>query len=376
MKANQLIVLGAVAAVALGAALLLSGGDDTGSSTGSNLGEALLPALAPAVNAIDSVQVSEGDQVITLERGEDGWSIRERDGYAAQVGRVRELLLALAEATLLEEKTSNPENYAVLGLTEPTTVTLTADAFDGPQAISLGNAARRGSATYIRRGDEASTWLVSGSLSAQADALSWVDPVVLNVPGERIQSVTITHPDGEVVRIEKTDPQETGYALLDVPEGQELRYEAIANPIGSALANLRLEDIRAAAATDSPLKVAEGLTQVRYLTFDGLVLDVETFDAGDAQWLTLQASVDEEQAQRFAPPSDASETDASPAAGEGASPADDAQFKPLAQVRAETEVLNARLAPWVYGVGRYKLEQLTRRMDDLVQDPPPTPDAG
>lgn len=376
MKANQLLVLGAVAAVALGAALLLSGGDDTRTNAGSALGEALLPALNPSINDIDSVQVSDGDQVITLERGEDGWSIRERDGYAAQVGRVRELLLALAEATLLEEKTSNPENYAALGLAEPTTVTLTGEAFDEPLQVSLGNGARRGSATYVRRSAEAPSWLASGNISAEADALSWLDPIILNVPGERIQSVTITHADGEVVRIEKASAQETGYSLLDVPEGQELRYDAIANPIGSTLANLRLEDVSAAATTASSLDGAEALTQVRYLTFDGLALDVAIFAAGDAQWLTMQASVDEEQAQRFAPPSDASETDASPMAEEDASASGDEELEPLAQVQAEAEALNARLGPWVYRVGRYKLEQLTRRMDDLVQDPPPTPDAG
>ncbi|MEM9384424.1 MAG: DUF4340 domain-containing protein [Pseudomonadota bacterium] len=376
MKTNQLIVMGAIAAAALAGALLLKGHDDAGAggSGASRLDGPLLPALKPAVNNIDSIRLNAGDQEITLDRGETGWSIRERDGYAAQVGRVRELLLTLAEATVLEEKTSDPENYAALGLASPTTVTITSDAFDEAQEVSIGNGARRGSATYVRRGNEAPTWLVSGSISAQADTLSWIDPIILDVPGERIQSATITHADGEVVRIEKASPQEIGYDVLDVPEGKELRYDAIANPIGSTLATLRLEEV-SSAAEGSPLDDSELLTNVRYATFDGLILEVQTYDGGDAQWLTLAASVDEEQAQRFAPSSSASETDASSLAEENAAPSEGDEFATLAQVEAEADELNARLGPWVYSVGRYKIEQLTRRMDDLVQDPPPTPDA-
>ena len=39
------------------------------------------------------------------------WTVAERDNYPADTGRLRKLLLELAEARLLEEKTSNPELY-------------------------------------------------------------------------------------------------------------------------------------------------------------------------------------------------------------------------------------------------------------------------
>ncbi len=375
MKGNQLIVVGGVAVVALGAALLLSGRSDqaSGGAQGGSVGAPLVPGLDGAINDIASVQLIGAEQTLTLARSDDGWSVREKDGYAAEISRVRELLLALADARLLEEKTSNPENYGALGLDAPTTIALTGDGFD-EQRISIGNSARRDSATYVRRGDEAPTWLVSGRISAQADPVSWVDPIIINIRGERIQSVSIAHEDGEQLRIEKAGRNETGYVVKDIPAGKELRYESIANAIGTSLANLRLEDVRAADSEESPLAGdGEALTRVRYLTFDGLVLEASTFAQGETRWVSFEASVDEAQAERFAPPGDDGETDASP--GDEDAPVTDEQAPSLAEVQAEADTLNAQLSPWVFAIGRYKAEQLTRRMDDLVQDPPPTPDA-
>ncbi len=377
MKGNQLIVFGGVAVVALGAALLLSGRSDqaSGGKQGASVGAPLVPGLDGAINDIASVTLIGAEQTLTLARDDDGWSVREKDGYAAEVSRVRELLLALADAQLLEEKTSNPENYAALGLEAPTTIALAGDGFD-ERRVSIGNDARRGSATYVRRGDEAATWLVSGSNSAQADPVSWVDPIIINVRGERIQSVSIAHEDGEQLSIEKATRDETGYMVKDIPAGKELRYESIANAIGTSLANLRLEDVRAADSEESPLAGdGEPLTRVRYLTFDGLVLEASTFAQGETRWVTFEASADEAQAERFAPPGDDGETGASPGDEDAPVTEEQDQAPTLAEVQAEADTLNAQLSPWVFAIGRYKAEQLTRRMDDLVQDPPPTPDA-
>lgn len=365
MKGNQLIVLGAIAAVALGAALLLSsggGGTEGGTAT---IGAPLLPGLDASVNEVERIALQSGEDALTLERGEDGWAIRERGGYGADLSRVRELLLALANAKLLEGKTSNPENYGALGLDTPITIRLAGGAGDSAPALEVGNSARRGSATYVRRGEEAGTWLVSGSISAQVDAVSWIDPIIVDIPGERIQTATITHPDGEQVTVAKAAREDTGYVVQDIPEGKQLRYESIANPIGSTLANLRLEDVRAA---DASANDGAATSQVRYAAFDGLVIDVQAYAEGESRWITIEASVDAEQVQRFAPTGDASETDASPAP-------EQAPVLTLEEVQAQAEALNARLAPWVFAIGRYKFEQLTRRMDDLVQDPPPPPEA-
>lgn len=390
MKRNQLFVLGGIAVAALAVALLLNTGGG-GSSAPRGVGEPLLPGLDRALNDVDTLTIREGDASITLTRTQEGWQVQEADGYAANIGNVRELLLSLAESTLLEVKTSNPENYATLGLQPPaeggTTVSITAgEGWDGA-TVALGNTARQGEATYVRRNDEASTWLASGGLSASAQTRDWVETQILDIPATRVQAVTIEHADGERVEIAKASRDATGFTLADVPTGKELRYESIANPIGGVLGGLRLEDVQSRDSADP----ASDATVTRFVTFDGLEITARAWQDGDSRRVAFSAAYDAAQAQRFAStagegdttgdadgeqetgPDGEQETGADGGEETGADGGGDAGADDVA---AEAQALQTRLAPWVFTIGSYKFDQLTRRMDDLVQDPPPTPDAG
>ena len=53
--------------------------------------------------------------VATLLRSDAIWSVVERDGYPADVEKVRHTLIGLAEARIVEAKTANPEFYDPTG---------------------------------------------------------------------------------------------------------------------------------------------------------------------------------------------------------------------------------------------------------------------
>ena len=48
------------------------------------------------------------------------WTVAERANYPADVSKLRKLLLALSDAKIVEEKTSNPASYAIIGVEDPT----------------------------------------------------------------------------------------------------------------------------------------------------------------------------------------------------------------------------------------------------------------
>ena len=85
---------------------------------GSLAGEPLLPGLSEHLNDIQRIRFTGAgaEPLLTLERSEAGWVARERDGWPADVTRVRGFLLALADARLLEAKTATPDRYATLGV--------------------------------------------------------------------------------------------------------------------------------------------------------------------------------------------------------------------------------------------------------------------
>src|SRR5690606_37327145 len=105
-------------ALAIGIALLLNslrGGRPDGS-----VGNPVLPALAAGINDVSAVRITEAGNkpFVTLQRSADGktWQVMERDGYRADMAKVREFLIKLADLQVVEIKTSNPANYPQIGV--------------------------------------------------------------------------------------------------------------------------------------------------------------------------------------------------------------------------------------------------------------------
>jgi hypothetical protein len=110
-----------LAAIAAGLVLLLVVVRNVSMDGGVATGRLLLPDFAPLANDIREVRItgSESGGGVTLEREDDGWVVVERSEYPADMGKLRPLVVALSEAGIVEEKTSNPEYYDRLGLGDP-----------------------------------------------------------------------------------------------------------------------------------------------------------------------------------------------------------------------------------------------------------------
>lgn len=363
MSRRALIAL-LVAVVVLGAAAVI--GNREPAPTGSRQGAAFVPELAAALNDIERVTLTTSDAApaVTLERRADEWTVAEKDGYRADIGKLRAALRALADARVLEPKTANPELHARLGVEDVTgesaagvAISFSAGARVLPTVI-LGNT-EGADYRYARRADEPQSFLIDQDPDLPRNASQWVDAEILDVRGTRVQQVTITHPD-ETVVIAKSTPDAANFDVADVPEGRELLYAGVANVVGNALRELKLEDV---ARADPAAEPAAGAVAVEFRTFDGLVVTARGTEEGDDAWLTFSASFDPEQAARFAdaPAADAPAADAPSASEQSADDADPA---------AEAAAINARTAGWRYKIASYQYDQLTRRMSDLLKPPP------
>ncbi len=350
MSLRTVIVL-AVALVAL-VLLAIFGERDGTPSAGS--GNRLVPGLEDALGELERVTVvkANGETVATLERRPDNWIVTDKHGYVASATKLRQALTGLAEARVLEQKTANPELYDRLGVEDVAgaaaagvSVTLTAPGRDLP-TIVLGNA-EGARYRYARRADEAQSFLIDRNPDFPRAAAQWVDSVIVDVRGDRVRQVTITHADGEVVRLSKAGPELTNFDVAAIPAGRELSYPGVANVSANALRELALEDVEPAAANP-----AVDPTIVEYRTFDGLVVRVTGVKRNDESWVSVEASVDAEQAAAAA-----AAAPAEPAATTAPDPA------------AEAARINAKVGGWRYKIAGFQYDQMTRRMADLLEAP-------
>ena len=115
MKTGTITILGAATVLVAAGAWYASTSRAAG-NTAIPRDTPLLPALQEAINDVASVAVTTADGTVTLERGEGGWTLAEKAGYAARADRVRTLLFELRDARVLEQKTANPDRFTRLGL--------------------------------------------------------------------------------------------------------------------------------------------------------------------------------------------------------------------------------------------------------------------
>lgn len=387
---NQRGLIGLIAALAILAIIVFV--TQHSQAPSSSQGSKFVPNLQSALNDVDKVTIKKaGDATVaTLERQPESWVVAERSDYPADVGKLRKNLVALAEARILEEKTSNPDNYARLGVQDidkdsakGVAIELAAGNKQLPTII-IGNADGT-KYRYVRRAGEAQSFLIDRNPDVPNKTSQWLAPNIVDVRGDRMQQVTIEHQGGDTVTIEKPDRKTTNFQVHDVPAGRELLYPGVANVIGNSLRELNLEDVAAADAAPA----GDPAARIEFRTFDGLVVDVKGFKDGDKDWITLAARFDPDQAKRFAPPpadtdttkastkgdeakskdaaSQAKPATAEKTSGSATAPADASKTRSADDVTAEAEVINGRVGKWRYQVAAFQYDQMTRQMSDLLK---------
>ncbi len=336
--------LKALVAIVIGLLLLLVVLDNNVDR--DDAGRALLPGFDAHANDVTSIRIAAASEQepVTLSREAGRFVVTTRGGYPADIGKLRALVIALADARVVEDKTSNPAHYSKLGVDDPedggsgSKILLSGPDFS--YSIILGNPAQ-GDYRYARVVNEPASVLIDQNPSLPTAAGDWLAPAILDIGPERVARVSISHADGESLVIEKSAQESTDFAVIDVPDGRELSYASVANGIGAALDGLELRDVRVRAQ-------GTATTTAVFETRDGLMITAELVADGDDHWVGFRAQ----------PIADAAPDE--DAAGEASAEGDAMRV---------AEDINDRLVPWQYRIPDFKKNLLMRRWDDILKTP-------
>ena len=385
MNRKTLIGLAIAALVAIVTAIALNQANRPRSESGGEQSSYLVPELRDHVNDVSKLVVTGADNktLATLERGTNGWSIAEKGGYAADTGKLREFLLKLADAKQVEEKTANKDKYATLGVedvsaSEAKGFQVELDGLAQPLGLIVGMANPRGG-TFVRRVGDPQSWLVSATLKVEKNAADWLKKDLVDIAENRIESVTIIHPDGKRVRVSKDAEGDVNFKLADIPKGREAASEYSANGLASTLAGLRFDDValaQGAAPDDKALQAA-------YATFDGIVVDVTAWEKDAKDYAQFTASLDATRADKGIAAQQAKtksefETATAIAAKDSklaekpikllaVSDATKDHENRLAALNKEVADLNARVSGWTYVLPAYKYANINKSSNDLLK---------
>jgi hypothetical protein len=299
MNRQRFIALMVAALLAISGALYLS--------TQRNLprdphGMALLPTLSRELNSVSALTVRKGAAApVTVHKQGEAWTVAERADYPADVPKLKKLLLALSDAKIREEKTSNPDSYAIIGVEDPsqpgatgTQIELTAQ--NGKQALIVGKSAGEG--TFVRRAGEKTSYIVEPGISVEAEPRYWIDTRLLDIPTDKIQSIESKPASGAAYSVHRVAanppaaeppaaPVPDKFVLDGVPSGRQAADSQTLAPSPAHFSNLSVEDVVPAGDIDfsKPSTVTVTLADGGVITFTGAVI-------GDKRWVKVAAPKD------------------------------------------------------------------------------------
>ena len=384
MTARTLQILGVAIAVMVAGVLIFSSEDKT---THPDQGRKVFPELMSKINDVQEIVVSAKSGTATISRDEETWVVKEKSGYPANVGKVRELLIGLGELEILEAKTKNPELYDKLGLQDVAAEgslsngvmitgqdgTTMANAVIGTRRPAKGDSSQ--DEVYVRQAGNLQTWLAIGNLQIESMPGEWLSKTIYEVETKRVKAVQIAHPDGTMLELEKDQPDDSDYRLVNVPKKSKIQSQFTVNNMVSTLSVLTLDDVKS--AKDVSSKGKKVVTAV-FETFDGLEGTVKIWKDGEQHYVTASIAFNPTLIWKHQP-KDAQK-------GESPTKTDDAKkenegdekeeiipekptIKPAVEVNAEVEALNKKISGWVYTIPKFRAETILKKPEDLIQKP-------
>ncbi len=265
----------------------------------ATLGRTLLQDLRIA--DVASIRIVEPKSALTVQRRDEGWTIAERDGFPADLARVREFVLKLAALKVGQSEPIGEKDRARLNL----------DA-SGTQ-VELGNAEGKPLASltvgkkYWKRepenpektpadgrfvgvpGDPKHVVLVSDALAqASTRTADWIDRTSFQV--EKVKTLEVRPPDGGGYRIERA-ADNADWKLEGLRPGEKVDTGR-ANAASYSLSLLELADVAPKGAANTGL---DKPTLINATTLAGRAYSIKVGRLdGENYYVSFQSSGQEE----------------------------------------------------------------------------------
>ena len=324
-----------IAAVLVAIGVAVFSGDDDPVETGP-----LLPGLDARIDSVTQVEiVGPGEAArVTLQRGDDGWVVMEKDGHPAQWPRVQALLAALATAEAVEPKTRNPQWYSRLGVAPideagaaGVLVRWSGEGVEG--ALIVGDRPERRDGWYVRVPDDDQAWRVDTAFDVSSEPVDWLRREVIDIDAARVREVEVLAPDRGRVLVARESRESVDFELINVPDGRVARSSFSLNRLGGALDDLQAADVRPATEFDWA-----GATRLRVQRFDGLEAITDMVEADGASWIRLRVSDHPDDAGATTP-----------------------------EVNEAAQAMAARVDGWAYRLPAGRVAPFTTTLDSLLE---------
>ncbi len=245
----------------------------------STLGRNLFKDLKAA--DIAAIRIVEPQATLTVQRKDERWGLAERDGFPADVAKVREFVLQVLALKVGQSEPIGDKDRARLNLDQSGTQVEFAAA-DGKalgrlivgkkyfkREVENPEKARADGRFVALPADLKTVYLVSDPLAqATARSSAWIDRASFQV--EKVKTLELRYPDAGGWRIER-DADNSDWRLAAAKPGEKLDTSR-ANAASYSLSLLELADVAPKDAKDTGL---DNPATIDATTLDGLAYSIK-----------------------------------------------------------------------------------------------------
>jgi len=250
--------------------------------------DSLTPRLVDSPELVSEISISTASDTFTLRRTLEGWALASHDGHIADASLADQLVAAVASFEPLGERTRRADRYARLDLGDPAengaaTRIEMRDNNDRVLADIVVGRQRSDGQLYLRRADDAQSWLARGFIPDIAERPSWMQLDFLSLGREAIREACIIPPDQIGYCLQRVSLSSQVFDLPS-PRGWALVSPGAGDGVATTLSRIRFRDARPVREIRSP-----AIAEHRVTTVNGLEVTLFIHDSGDGLWARIVA---------------------------------------------------------------------------------------
>jgi len=320
------------------------------------------------LDKVITIVISANDKSTHLQRQGKTFVVSEKSDYPAATDKINELFTETLDIQTKELVTDKPQNHPDLEVTPDKAQSIV--EFLGPDAnaitgVVLGKRTDNGD-TYIRLMDSNDVYLCQNAPFVRTDPMDYIDQKLVSVKRDDIISVTVTDANGVTYTLE-SEPNSPDVTLAGgLPEGKKLSPRSTS--VFTAPTSIRFDDVFKAGA--EPGNPTFNHTFICRLNNSSQYI-LKLAKAGDKNYVSCSAVFTGPQEQM----PDTKDSDE--------------QIKKIqaqSQARDDIEKFNHKCTGWVFELPKWKADNLTKPLNDILEDikpkqektgdTKPAPDAG
>lgn len=344
MVSNKtMTILTIIAAGLLLWAVILSSADKTAAPT-SSAPTYLIQGLDPAT--IATIEVKTLDNNVTLVRGENGFTVKDKNNYPAATKEINKLISDCLDIKREEQVTDNPDNHGELDIDDEKpgkAVRFLDAAGETITGVCIGKTNADSGGSYVRQSGANAVYVSRNVPYLRSSPTDYVDKTLASVERDAVAKIMVM--DGDDSYTLRKD--ENNVILDTVPAGKQPKTSEL-DTVFYALQSLELTDVtRDASDLSFDRSFICELRDTTVYTFKIAQKDDKTFVTCSAQFLD-QTPIYKDQEKESAEELQKKEA--------------------ILLARDAAQSFTKKHQGWIYEVASWQSNKLTKKLDDLLED--------